>query len=205
VGRRATLERLPWRLRYRLGRRVASNWRRRMIAATHRHVDVQFRGPVHIGPRFDLRILDRGSFVVGSDVEFRSQNTFEIAEEGRVEIGDGCIFSWNTIVQCTTTVTFDPGVVLSVGVLVVDGNHKFRDPDKHFLQQGYNFRPIHFGAGSLVLAQSVVIADVGEHAVVGANSVVTKPVPPYCLAIGTPAQVVEYFGPPELRPPGLEI
>jgi acetyltransferase-like isoleucine patch superfamily enzyme len=192
-------------VRYGWGRRVASNWRRRALQATHRHVRLEFRGPVHIGPRFDLRILDRGSLVVGPRVEFRSQNTFEIAGEGRVEIGAGCIFSWNTIVQCTTNVVFEDDVVLSTGVLVVDGNHRFRDPDTHFLRQGYNLRPIHFGAGALVLAQSVVIADVGERAVVGSNSVVTKPVPPYCLAVGTPAQVVEYFGPPELRPPGLEI
>ena len=161
MARREALRRLPWRLRYRWGRRMASNWRRGMLLATHRHAEV--------------------------------------------EIGAGCIFSWNTIVQCTTTVTFENDVVLSTGVLVVDGNHRFRDPDTHFLRQGYNFRPIHFGYGALVLAQSVVIADVGERAVVGANSVVTKPVPPYCLAIGTPAEVVEYFGPPELRPEGLAL
>jgi acetyltransferase-like isoleucine patch superfamily enzyme len=168
-------------------------------------VDVQIADDVRIGPRFDLRVLDRGSFIVGPRVEFRSQNTFEISGEGRVEIGAGCIFSWNTIVQCTTTVVLEEDVVLSNGVLVVDGNHRFRDPDVHFLRQGYNFRPIHFGYGALVLAQSIVIADVGERAVVGANSVVTKPVPPYCLAVGTPAKVVEYFGPAELKPPGLEV
>ena len=175
------------------------------MLATHQHANVSFDKPVRIGPRFDLRILDRGSFNVGPRVEFRSQNTFEIAETGRVQIGAGCIFSWNTIVQCTTSVVFDDDVVLSTGVVVVDGNHRFRDPTTHFLRQGYDFRPIHFGAGSLVLAQSVVIADVGEHAVVGANSVVTKPVPAYCLAVGTPARVVEYFGPPELRPAGIEV
>ena len=38
-----------------------------------------------------------------------------------------------------------------------------------------------------------------ERAVIGANSVVTRPIPPYCLAVGAPAKVVEYFGPPERR------
>ena len=202
---REALRRLPWRLRYRWAPRVASDWRRRSLTATHRHLGVQIADDVRIGPRFDLRILDRGSFTVAPRVEFRSNNTFEIAGDGRVEIGAGCIFSWNTIVQCTTTVSFEEDVVLSNGVLVVDGNHRFRDPNTHFLRQGYNFRPIRFGYGALVLAQSVVIADVGERAVVGANSVVTKPVPPYCLAVGTPAEIVEYFGPPELRPEGLEV
>src|SRR5436309_620089 len=120
MGRRARLRRLPWRLRYLHGRRMASPWRRAMPSGTPRHVRVEFQGRVHIGPRFDLRILDRGSLVVGPDVEFRSQNTFEIAGEGVVEIGARCQFSWNTIVQCTTSVVFEDDVVLSTGVVVVD-------------------------------------------------------------------------------------
>src|SRR4051812_10465283 len=101
MGRRAAAEsrfrRLPWRLRYDWGRRAASRWRRFALSATHRHVRLEFQGPARIGPRFDLRILDRGSLVVGPGVEFRSQNVFEIAGEGHVEIGARCIFSWNTI------------------------------------------------------------------------------------------------------------
>jgi len=48
-----------------------------------------------------------------------------------------------------------------------------------------------------------VFADIGRHAVIGANSVVSRPIPAYCLAMGAPAKVVEYFGPPEERPPDL--
>ena len=49
-----------------------------------------------------------------------------------------------------------------------------------------------------------ILADIGERALVAANSVVTRPVPAYCLAAGAPARTVEYFGPPELRPPGVD-
>jgi len=31
---------------------------------------------------------------------------------------------------------------------------------------------------------------IGEHAVIGANSVVTSDVPAYCVAVGAPARVV---------------
>jgi serine acetyltransferase len=36
---------------------------------------------------------------------------------------------------------------------------------------------------------------------VGANSVVTRPVPPYCLVAGVPARVIEYYGPEGSAPP----
>jgi acetyltransferase-like isoleucine patch superfamily enzyme len=38
----------------------------------------------------------------------------------------------------------------------------------------------------------VVLADVGRHCVIGAGSVVTKPVPDYAVAVGVPARVVRY-------------
>ena len=34
---------------------------------------------------------------------------------------------------------------------------------------------------------------------VASGSVVNRAVPPYCLAVGSPARVVRYFGPPERR------
>jgi acetyltransferase-like isoleucine patch superfamily enzyme len=44
------------------------------------------------------------------------------------------------------------------------------------------------------------MADVGERAFVGANSVVTRPVPPFTVAVGAPAKPIEYFGPQDREP-----
>ena len=42
-------------------------------------------------------------------------------------------------------------------------------------------------AGSMVLGE----VSVGEHSIIGANSVVLESIPPYSLAVGTPAKVVK--------------
>ena len=34
-------------------------------------------------------------------------------------------------------------------------------------------------------------AKIGKHCVIGANSVVTKDVPDYCVAVGSPARVIK--------------
>jgi acetyltransferase-like isoleucine patch superfamily enzyme len=47
------------------------------------------------------------------------------------------------------------------------------------------------------------MADVGTRAFIGANSVVTKPIPPYTVAVGAPARPIEYFGPPGGEPAEL--
>jgi len=77
---------------------------------------------------------------------------------------------------------------------LVDGSHRFREPDKPMQQQGFDFRPITIGDGASVMAKSTVLADVGERSFIGAGSVVTEPIPPYSLAVGAPAKVIEYFG-----------
>jgi acetyltransferase-like isoleucine patch superfamily enzyme len=49
---------------------------------------------------------------------------------------------------------------------------------------------VRIGEGSWVGSAAVVLADVGRHSVVGAGSVVTKPIPDFVVAAGAPARVI---------------
>ena len=201
---RRNWRKLPWHLRYRTAAKLASELRRVLILITHRHCHVEFQGPVRLGPGFTLDIPDRGSFIVGPGVEFRRNFRCEISGSGRVEIGGGTAFTADTLIQCTTSITIGKRCGFGQATFIVDGNHRFRDYTRHWLEQGDNFRAIVIGDGVAVNTKSTVINDIGERAVIGANSVVARPIPPYCLAVGAPARVVEYFGPPELRPEDLD-
>ena len=87
--------------------------------------------------------------------------------------------------------------------MIVDGNHNFRDFDKPFMHQGFELRAIRIGNECGVLTKTTVINDIGDRSQIGANSVVSKPIPAYCMAVGMPARVIEYFGPEDQRPPGV--
>lgn len=193
------LRRLPWRLRYEFGARTASSLRRLSIVATHRHCTVQFQGPVFVGQGFSLYIPDRGTFVVGPGVWFRRGFTCEILADGRVEIGAETVFTSNTLIQCSTLISIGARCAFGQSTLVVDGYHRYRDPTSHPFSQGYDFRPIHIGDGAGISDKCTVQADIGERAIVASGSVVNRPIPPFCLAVGSPARVVRYFGPPERR------
>jgi acetyltransferase-like isoleucine patch superfamily enzyme len=195
---------LPWKLRYEKGGRLISDARRLVVRATHQHCRVEFLGPVRLGPGFQLDIPDQGTLIVGAGVDFRRGFVCEISGEGRVVIGDGTVFTANALIQCTTSIDIGRGCVFGQSLMLVDGNHRFRDPTVPILAQGYDYRPIRIGDHAAIMAKCTVIADVGEHAFVGAHSVVTRPIPPFCLAVGAPARVVEYFGPPEQRPAGID-
>jgi acetyltransferase-like isoleucine patch superfamily enzyme len=196
---------LPWYVKYRWGGRLSSEARKRLIMLTHQHCRVEFQGPVRLGPGFSLDIPDRGSFIVGPGVDFRRGFVCEIAGEGRVTIGGGSVFTAEALVQCTTSIEIGERCQLGQAIAVVDGFHKFRDHTQHLLDQGYDYRPVRIADGAIILARTTVSADVGRHSIVAANSVVTKPIPDFCLAGGSPARIIEYFGPPELRPRDLAL
>jgi acetyltransferase-like isoleucine patch superfamily enzyme len=173
------------------------------ILATHLHCRVEFHGPVRLGPGFRLRIPDHGTLIIGHGVEFREGFVCEIVGDGLVTIGSGSIFTSHDLLQCSTSIEIGRRCVFAQSVMIADGNHRYRDPDSHFLEQGYEFQPIRIDDGAFVASKCTILNNIGEHSVVGANSVVTSPIPPFCLAVGAPARVVRYFGPPGGEPPGF--
>ena len=191
--------RLPWAIRYRYGPRIVTRLRKLLIRVTHLHCTVEFQGPVRLGPGFRLDIPERGTLIVGPGVDFRSGFVCEINGQGRVEIGARTTFTSNALIQCTTSIIIGERCAFGQSVLIVDGRHRYSDPHVHWLDQGYDFRPIRIGDGAGISDKCTIQSDIGERAMVGSGSVVNRPIPAYTVAFGSPAKVVRYFGPPERR------
>jgi acetyltransferase-like isoleucine patch superfamily enzyme len=194
---------LPWKLRHEVLASLGSDARKVAIRLTHRHCRVEFQGPVRLGPGFELHIPNAGTLIVGPGVDFRRRFYCEISGHGEVIIGGGTTFTSETMIQCTTSVRIGARSAFGQSTFIVDGSHEFRDHTRHWAQQPDKHRPITIGPGVMVNSKCTILNDIGERAVIAANAVVTRPVPAYCLAGGVPAKVLEYFGPPEQRPPGL--
>jgi acetyltransferase-like isoleucine patch superfamily enzyme len=195
---------LPWYARYDLGARIQSRARRRLAQATHLHCNVEISASAYIGPGFRLRIPDRGTLIVGPGVEFRDGFTCEIGGDGRVVIGARSIFTSNVLIQCSTSIEIGERCVFGQSVLIVDGQHRYLDPDEHWLDQGYDFQPFKIGAGAGISDKCTVQADVGERAMIASQSVVNRPIAPYSVAAGVPARVIRKFGPGEQAHPSVD-
>jgi acetyltransferase-like isoleucine patch superfamily enzyme len=83
-------------------------------------------------------------------------------------------------------------VLIAAGVHVPSGRdtHGTSRLDIPIRQQPGSPRRVRIGAGSWIGGACVVMADVGEHSVVGAGSVVVKPLPSFSVAVGVPATVL---------------
>lgn len=187
-------------LGYRRGPRLMSYLRQRWVILRHPDADIRFGRDVYLGPRFSLFIPEQGTFIVGDGVEFRRDFRAEVSGRGRVTIGCGAVFTYSVLVQCTTTIHIGERCQFGQATILIDGQHRFRDLDRPMLEQGYDFHPLRIENDAVITTKCTIMADVGTRSFIGANSVVSKPIPPYTVAIGAPARVIEYFGPPGGEP-----
>ncbi|HEX5473161.1 MAG TPA: acyltransferase [Vicinamibacterales bacterium] len=83
-------------------------------------------------------------------------------------------------------------VLIAAGVHVPSGGatHDFSDVRVPIRAQPHHRSVVRIGEGSWIASGCVVMADVGRHTVVGAGSIVTRPLPDYAVAVGSPARVV---------------
>lgn len=93
-------------------------------------------------------------------------------------------------------VTLEDDVLLASNVDVLSGSeqHRFDDLERPVREQGGQYARVVIGRDAWIGDRCVVMADVGEQAVVGAGSVVTKPLPPRAIAVGSPARIVSTRG-----------
>lgn len=90
-------------------------------------------------------------------------------------------------------ITLEDDVMLGAGVHIYVANHRFDDPNRPIIEQGHHqSMPVILRQGCWIGAKSVILPGVtiGENAVVGAGSVVTKSIPDRVVAVGNPAKVI---------------
>jgi virginiamycin A acetyltransferase len=139
---------------------------------------------IYLRRAFYRRVLPRCG--EGACVSFGTIISHPTAQIGRdVYVGAYC---------CLGDVTLEDDVLLSSHVSVTNGagQHGIDRLDVPVREQPGVWPRVTIGKDSRIGERAVVMADVGQHCVIGAGSVVTCPIPDYAAAVGTPARVVRY-------------
>lgn len=129
--------------------------------------------------------------------------------QGMVIIGDRAYVGASHLV-CHSAIDIADDVIISWGVTIVDHDshsldwrQRARDVDDWRQGRkdwrGVAIKPVRIGAKAWIGFGASILkgVSVGEGAVVGANSVVTRDVPAYSVVAGNPARVVRRFAPGE--------
>ena len=112
-----------------------------------------------------------------------------------LELQDGVTIGHFNHIYATKKIILERNVLTADRVYISDNLHGYEDisipiKDQPIIQHG----EVVIGEGSW-LGENVCVlgAKIGKHCVIGANSVVTKDIPDYSVAVGAPAKVIKYF------------
>lgn len=114
-----------------------------------------------------------------------------ILEQG-VGIGVGAVILAARLVHLKRNVMIGPSVVIA------DYDHAYHTVNIPIKQQPLsNLQPVIIEEGAWIGSNSTICSGVtiGKNAVIGANSVVTKDIPAYSVAVGLPAKVIKHYDP----------
>ena len=201
---RRKMRHLPARISYYKAPLVASALRKWWAKVKNPKATIQFGKHTYCGPGFSLHMPFGGTFITGEKVEFRRKFRAEVGKDGRIEIGAGSYCTYDVIISCDTTITVGERVGLGQCTYIADGSHRYKDLDKPFLDQGYNYRPLRIEDDAQIHSKCTIVNSIGHRAIIGANAVISREIPPFCVAAGVPARVIDYYGPPGQEPPGWE-
>lgn len=149
--------------------------------------------------RRPLEIRDKKSISIGNGVYIAEQIWLLATKTGKrcekIFIGNGVQIGHYAHIVANERVCIENDVLIADKVFISDCTHNYEDIYMPIYKQGIsNIKRVTIGEKSWI-GENVCIcgASVGKHCVIGANSVVTKDIPDYSIAVGSPAKVIKRY------------
>lgn len=113
-----------------------------------------------------------------------------------IVIGNNCYIGFGVSILNAGSIRIDDEVLIASNVLISSENHGM-NPESiiPYMDQPLDSKDVHIEKG-VWIGQNVCIlpgVSVGEKAIIGAGSVVTKSVPSYSIAVGNPAKIIKKY------------
>lgn len=147
-------------------------------------------------------VINRPRFVhLGDHVRIKRNTSINLhpkdkrSKEGLLFIGNDVIISEGCILSACNRIVIEDNVGISPYVMIIDNSRKPGDIIRPSKEQPIEAGTIHIGADSWIAYNACILPNVtiGKHCIIGALSVVTEDIPPYSVAVGSPARVVRRF------------
>lgn len=160
--------------------------------------NVYFRMPTYLGNMKYMKIGD--GTCIGKRVMIQATDKFgNNSFKPSIIIGKNCNIGDDSNIQCCNKIQLGNGVLLGRKVMINDTTHGAFEREQLNIQPSE--RPL-YSKGEIIIEENVWIGEmvsvlgnvrIGRGAVIGAGSVVTKDVPSFGLAVGSPAKVIKQF------------
>jgi len=112
---------------------------------------------------------------------------------GSIDIGAGTVINSFSALYGAGGIRIGAGCLVATSTIIVASDHRTDAPDIPITQQGSVTAGIAIG-DDVWLSAGVRVLDgvaIGRGAVIGANAVVNRAIPPFAVAVGIPARVIK--------------
>lgn len=175
---------LRWLLTQRWQQRDRLPWRRLRLALALTRRGVHVRQPLQGNP---LQLLNAGRLAIGPRTALAPGVTLYAGPQGRIAIGGNVVLQRNVTVGAQQLVAIGDDCLIAQGCYITDSDHATRDPRVPIGEQGMRVKGPTIIEDNVWLGANVVVTSgvrIGRRSVVGANTVVTRDVPPGSLVHG---------------------
>jgi acetyltransferase-like isoleucine patch superfamily enzyme len=164
--------------------------RRRFLTPTGRR-GLRADGLAFIGPGVVLEIGRGGRIELGR-WSWLGHGTKVRCHEGLVSIGAKTVLGQECTISAYQHVSIGRECVIADRVMMIDFDHGMVEVDRPIRLQGIYKRDVHVGNNVWIGYGACILRGVtiGDNAVIGTNSVVTKDVPPNAVVGGVPGRVI---------------
>jgi acetyltransferase-like isoleucine patch superfamily enzyme len=184
----------------------------------YRHVFRAYGENIGWGRRYEplipanVKIACPENITIGDNCKFDEYTHLLATPSSRLVIGNNVRFAngYAHVVASFDEIVVEDDCLFAAFVQVINGNHGYGDVTRPIKdQESFSTGPIRIGRGSWLGRGACVLGGVtlGRNVVVGANAVVTRSVPDYCVVAGIPAVIIRQYNPNTCRwerPPGAE-
>lgn len=114
----------------------------------------------------------------------------------RIKIGYNLFLNRNVNIVARDEIIIGDNVIIGPNTIINSGSHKYESRNVLIRDQGHKKAPITIGNDVFIGGNVVILpgVSIGDGAIVGAGSVVTKSVAPYTVVGGTPAVLIKRRG-----------
>lgn len=112
-----------------------------------------------------------------------------------LQFGEGCSIGNFNHIYATKKIVLGKYVLTADKVFISDNLHGYEDITTPIIQQPIKqLNDVYIGDGVWIGENVCIVgASIGKQSVIGANSVVTKNIPDYSVAVGSPAYIIKRY------------
>jgi len=145
-----------------------------------------------------LRVIGAEYIEIEDKVFIREQIWLEAIKdmgEPSIQIKEGVYIGDFAHINACDSIVIEADVLIANHVFITDHNHNYENLDVPIRKQGISvINKVNIGKKSWLGEKvSIIGASVGRNCIIGANSVVTKDIPDYSIAVGSPARVIKKY------------